>query len=158
MSAELIYDLAPLGSIIRYSDGTPRPPERHRKKLAAWKTHNNGGRLIRKEPRRLVGNTTIPESFTLHEGDYGGGGVVVMTVHRIFSVSSHLKFAMIERPAIGSVLVLDRPGADAELVHVAENSEAAKAWLNSHGYPNAVLQEVTADEVAADVVEGRAAA
>ncbi|RNJ41439.1 hypothetical protein B5V01_00005 [Mesorhizobium erdmanii] len=36
MSAQLIYDLVPLGSIVNYSDGSPRPPERHRKKLAAW--------------------------------------------------------------------------------------------------------------------------
>ena len=33
-----------------------------------------------------------------------------------------------------------------------------KTWLQSHGYPNAVLDEVTADAVAADVVEGRTAA
>ena len=36
MSAQLIYDHAPLGAIIRYSDSTPRPPKRHRRKLQAW--------------------------------------------------------------------------------------------------------------------------
>lgn len=36
MSAQLIYDLVPLGSTLTYSDRSPRPPERHRKKLAAW--------------------------------------------------------------------------------------------------------------------------
>jgi len=36
MSAQLIYDLAPLGSTVTYSDETPRPPERFRKKLASW--------------------------------------------------------------------------------------------------------------------------
>ena len=41
MSAQLIYDLVPLGSIVRYSDGTPRPPERFRKKLAAWENRNS---------------------------------------------------------------------------------------------------------------------
>ena len=40
MSAQLIYDLIPLGAIIRFSDGTPRPPDRHRKKLAAWEHRN----------------------------------------------------------------------------------------------------------------------
>lgn len=58
MSAALIYDHAPLGSIIRYSDGMPRPPERHRKKLAAWEGCNSSGRLIRKQARRLVGELT----------------------------------------------------------------------------------------------------
>jgi hypothetical protein len=156
MSASLIFDLAPLGAIVKYSDGASRPPERHRRKLAAWENRNNGGRLIAKKPRRAVGNTTIPESFTLHEGDFGSGGVVVLRVHRTFSIDSDLKFTVVERPAVGSVLVLDRP--DGELVHLAESQAAAKTWLKSHGYPRAVLQPVTADAVAADVVEGRAAA
>ena len=36
MSAQHIYVSAPLGSIVRYSDGTPRPPARFKRKLAAW--------------------------------------------------------------------------------------------------------------------------
>lgn len=47
MSAQRIYDLAPLGAVIRYSDGTPRPPERFRKKVAAWENNNKCGRLVR---------------------------------------------------------------------------------------------------------------
>ncbi len=47
MSAHIAF-LAPIGSILKWSDGTPRPPERHRKKLSAWKTSNSSGRLIRK--------------------------------------------------------------------------------------------------------------
>ncbi|EJT00879.1 hypothetical protein RCCGE510_32881, partial (plasmid) [Rhizobium sp. CCGE 510] len=31
-------------------------------------------------------------------------------------------------------------------------------WLKRHGYPHAVLDEVTADEIAADYIEGWAAA
>lgn len=158
MTAQLIYDLVPLGSTLTYSDGSPRPPERHRKKLAAWKNRNSGGRLIRKQAETRVGNTTIPASITLHEGDYDSQGTIVLRVHRTFSVNSELKFAVKERPAIGSVLVLDRAGDDAELVHLAANHAAAEEWLTRHGYPNAVLQEITADAVVADIVEGRAAA
>lgn len=158
MSAQLIYDLVPLGSTLTYSDGSPRPPERFAKKLAAWESRNSGGRLIRKQAEARVGNTTIPASITLHEGDYGGQGTVVLRVHRAFSVNSELKFAVKERPAIGSVLVLNRAGDDAELVHLAANRATAEEWLTHHGYPNAVLQEITADAVLADIVEGRAAA
>ncbi|BCH19554.1 hypothetical protein [Mesorhizobium sp. L-2-11] len=158
MSAQLIYDLVPLASIVTYSDGSPRPPERHRKKLAAWENRNSGGRLIRKQAEARIGNTTIPASITLHKGDYGSEGTIVLRVHQSFSVNSDLKFAVKERPAIGSVLVLDRAGDDAELVHLAANRAAAEEWLTRHGYSRAVLQEVTADAVAADTVEGRAAA
>ncbi|MGN7958881.1 hypothetical protein [Agrobacterium radiobacter] len=158
MSASLIYDLAPIGSIVAWSDGTARPPERHKKKLAAWETRNSKGRLIRKQGKRGVGNVSLSPDFTLHEGDFGGGGVIAIRIHRTFSLDSELAFKVIERPVPGSVHVFDRAGASAELVHLATNRQAAEEWLSRHGYPNAVLEEVAADEVAADHVEGRVAA
>ena len=157
MSAQLIYDLVPLGAIIRFSDGTPQPPDRHRKKLAAWEHRNSGGRLIRKQAERRVGNTVIGATITLHAGDYGGGGVVVLRVHRTFSVDSDLRFVVTERPRVGAVRVLSRPGEDAELVYLASSRADAETWLQSHGYPDAVLDEVTADAPAANVMEGRTA-
>lgn len=158
MSASLIYDLAPIGSIVTWSDGTPRPPERYKKKLSAWQTRNSQGRLIRKEGKRGVGNTSLTPCFTLHEGDLGANGIIAIRIHRTFSLDSGLTFKVVERPALGSVRIFDRPGASAELVHLAAHRQAAVEWLTRHGYPNAVLEEVTADEVAADEVEGRAAA
>ena len=146
MSAQLIFDTAPLGAIIRYSDGTPRPPERHRRKLQAWERHNNTGRLVKKQAGTVVGETAIPASFTLHEGDLGSRAVIAFRVFRTFSVASALQFSVIERPAAGSILVLDRPGDACELIHVVQNRKAADEWLSCHGYPNAVLHEVTAAE------------
>jgi len=157
MSAQQIFDHAPLGAIIRYSDGTPRPPERHRRKLQAWERHNNTGRLVKKTAGRHAGDITFPASFTLHEGDYGTKAVIVLKVFKSFSVDSDLDFTVIERPAVGSVLVLSRSGEAGELVHVAQNRQAADEWLLRHGYPNAVLHEVAADEVAADRGERRTA-
>ncbi|MBB5538803.1 hypothetical protein [Rhizobium giardinii] len=158
MSASLIYDLAPIGAIVAWSDGTPRPPEHHKKRLAAWENRNSRGRLIRKQDRRGLGNISLSPDFTLHEGDFGAGGVIAIRVHRTFSLDSDLTFKVIERPAPGSVRVFDRAGASAELVHLASSRQAAEEWLTPHGHPNAVLEEVSADEVAADHVEGRAAA
>ena len=62
------------------------------------------------------------------------------------------------RPPAGAVRVFDRPGDHAELVHLAPHRAAAELWLSEHGYPQAVLEEVTADEAAADAVEGRVVA
>ena len=42
-------------------------------------------------------------------------------------------------------------------LHLAESHEAAERWLTQHRYSNVLLNEVTEDEVGADVVEGRAA-
>jgi len=157
MSAHTIFDNAPIGSIIAWSDGTPQPPARFRKKLAAWQSGNSRGRLIRRQGGRGAGNVSLSACFTLYEADYGSSGVVAIRVHRTFSLESKLHFTIVERPAIGSVRVLDRAGDDAELVYLATNEADAKEWLTRHGYPGAVLQEVTADEVGADAVEGRAA-
>lgn len=149
---------APIGSLIAWGDGTPRPPERHSKKLASWKTRNGSGRMIRKEDARTRGSYTAPASFALHEGDLGSSGTFVVTILRTFGIDSTLAFTVVERPPVGSVRVFDRPGPSHELVHLAANREAAEAWLKVHRHPLAVLEEVTADEVAADHVEGRAAA
>lgn len=53
--------------------------------------------------------------------------------------------------------VLDRAGEGAELLHLAENRAAAQAWLASHRYADAVLDEVTDDDATASAAEGRAA-
>lgn len=158
MSASLIYDLAPIGSIVAWSDGTPRPPERHKKKLAAWITRNSQGRLIRKEGPRTRGTYTAPASFTLHEGNIGSGTTIMVTISRTFGLDSNLVFRVLERPPLGSIRIFDRPGPSHELIHLAENNVAAEAWLKVHRYPLAVLEEVTADELAVDHVDGRAAA
>lgn len=53
MSATTIIDTAPLGALIRYTDGSPKPPARFSKKLAAWERSNGIGRLVKKEPPRV---------------------------------------------------------------------------------------------------------
>lgn len=143
MSAKLIFDHAPIGAIIAYSDGTPQPPERHRRKLADWKNRNGAGRLICKRAAVERGAHTIPASFTLHEGDFGSNGTIIMRVHKTFDVHSPREFVVSEQPETGSVLVMSRPGELGELVHLAANRGDAEDWLTRHGYPEAELQEVT---------------
>ena len=157
MSAQSIFDDAPLGAIIQFSDCAARPPARFTKKLAAWENHNGRGRLVRKAPACTVGNHTSPASFSLHLNDYGSAGVVVLKVFKTFSVDSTLTFTVVERPAPGSVRVLDRPGEKGELVHLACNRADAETWLKSHGYPDAVLEEVGDDAFVTAFCGGRAA-
>ena len=158
MSAHLIYDCVSLGSVVRYSDGTPKPPARFRKKLAAWERRNGVGRLIRKEPPRERATYTSPACFTLHEGDFGQAGTIIVSVRRTYTVDSELRFEIAERPAIGMVRILQDLGDSPELLHLARDREAAERWLASNRYSRAYLEEVTADQVGADVVEGRTAA
>jgi hypothetical protein len=157
MSAQHIYDLAPRGSIIRYSDGTPKPPARFKRKLAAWENNNSGGRLVRKTPSRDMPSCFLPASITLHQGDFGSAGVVVLRVYKTFSVNCALKFIVTEPPKAGSVRVLDREGEAAELLHLAADRTAAEAWLAAHRHPGAVLEDVTTDQETVAAIEGRAA-
>lgn len=157
MSAHIIYDHAPIGSVVAWSDGTPRPPERFTRKLSAWQSSNSRGRLISKGGGRAIGNLSLSATFTLHEANYGTGGVVALRVHRTFSLESALSFTIVERPGTGTVRVFDRAGENAELVYLALHRAAAEEWLSRHGYPSAVLEEVTEDEVGADIIEGRVA-
>jgi len=53
MSATTIIDPAPLGALIRYTDGSPQPPARFTKKLATWERSNSVGRLVKKEQPRV---------------------------------------------------------------------------------------------------------
>ncbi len=156
MSAHHVHDNAPLGSLVRYSDGTPKPPARFTKKLAAWQNRNGVGRLVKKDPRRDRPTYTSPASITLHEGDFGSGGVVLIKVLRAHSVDSDLHFEIIERPAIGAVRILQQHADTIELLYLAVNHEAAECWLTQHCYSDVRLEEVTADKVGADVVEERA--
>ncbi|MEZ5784469.1 MAG: hypothetical protein R3D70_23355 [Rhizobiaceae bacterium] len=157
MSAHLVFR-RPEGPLSPGSDDAPRPPERHRRKLSAWQTNNGSGRLIRKQDERAVDSVALAANFTLHEADHGAGGVIAIRIHRTFSIDSRLRFCVVERPAVGAVRVFDRAGDDAELVYLASHHADAEEWLTRHGYPDAVLSEITADSVATDAIEGRTVA
>lgn len=158
MSAHLIFDTAPLGALVRYFDGTPRPPARFKKKLAAWRQRNGIGRLTRKQPARERPTYVAPPSFTLHEGGVGDGSVIIVTVSRTFSLDSDLRFEIVEHPPVGAIRVLQEIGDDAELLHLAESREAAELWLARNRYSRARIEEISPDEVAADTIERRRAA
>lgn len=153
MSAHLIFDTAPLGALVRYFDGTPRPPARFAKKLAAWRQRNGVGRLTRKQPARERPTYVSPPSFTLHEGDFAAGDVIIVTVSRTFPLDSDLRFAIVEHPPLGAVRILQDMGENAELLHLATSREAAELWLATNRYSRARIEDVSADEAAADAIE-----
>jgi hypothetical protein len=59
-------------------------------------------------------------------------------------------------PAMAGTRRQDHAGA-AELLHLAEDRDAAERWLGQHHYSNVRLEDVTENEIGAGVVEGRAA-
>lgn len=149
-----VYDTVPLGTVLRYCDGTPRPPERFTRKVRAWENRNGSGRLVEKSPPTL-GGSTYPGGFTLYEGSYGSNGTIVMIVRRGYSIATDLRFEIVERPPVGSVRVLTRWNGRDELQHLAPDMAAAEAWMAENRYSNLVTEMVAEDEGAARI--GRAA-
>jgi hypothetical protein len=146
MSATNIIDTAPLGALIRYTDGSPKPPARFTKKLAVWERSNGVGRLVKKEPPRVYPTWTAPASFTLHEGNFSSDGVILVTIMRSHSADSRLVFEVAEAPKAGQVRVLLDFGGNTELLHLAESITAAELWIAREGYRNARLEIVGAED------------
>lgn len=144
MSAQHIFDDAILGSIIRYSDGTPRPPARFVKKVEAWERNNGVGQLVGKTSATQRATYSAPASVTLLHGNYASGGVVVLTVHHIHLVTSLLAYTLEKRPSAGSFLVTRSWGGATEFLHLAGSPDAAEAWLRRNPHSDAVVAEVPA--------------
>ncbi|MFG1315515.1 hypothetical protein [Xanthobacter autotrophicus] len=142
MSAKVIYDTAPLGALIRFSDGKPRPPARFTRKLAAWERSNGVGRLIRKSPAFGTGRFAGPASITLHEGDIGSASVVLVIVHRTHSVESALQFEVVDVPKADSWRIVRPHGEAVELLHLADDRTEADAWLRQNRHPGARIEPV----------------
>jgi hypothetical protein len=123
-SARQAYDTAPLGSLIRFYDGTPEPPFRCRRERAAWSSTNGTGRLVRKTP---ASDLSLP-AFKLHVGDFGGD-LTVVQAFRSFTVSSELLFAILGRPRPGQAPVLQDEGGIPTVVHLART---VPTWLKAH--------------------------
>lgn len=148
---------APLGALLRYSDGQSKPPARFNKKLAAWERTNGAGRLIKKTPAVVRPTYSTPEGFTLHHGDFASGGVIVMVVTMSYHVTSPLHFEIVEQPTPGMVRVLTQWEGVDELRYLAPDMATAQNWFASHRYSNARF-EVVGDEANAILPElGRAA-
>lgn len=159
MSAQHIYDSAPLGSLITFSNGEPRPPARFTRKLRAWNEANGMGRLVERWQRREFGSGYVsPATFALHLGNYGSHGTILMVVRRIYTVTSQLRFEIADQPKAGMVRVVSRRDGREELHHLAPNRAVAEVWAAAHRYHGSVMEEVAdPDLVAAPVRLGRAA-
>jgi hypothetical protein len=160
MSAQAIYDAAPLGALVRFSDGKPKPPSRFTKKLATWERSNGVGRLIRKTPPFVRGSYTGGATITLHEGDLASNGVVLVTVHRTHGIESDLRFEVTGTPKPGSWRIVRPYGETVELLHLADDRAAADAWLRVHRHSDARVEAVGSigEEFAAAMLDARPAA
>ncbi|NMN03815.1 MULTISPECIES: hypothetical protein [unclassified Novosphingobium] len=142
MNAQSVFDAVPLGSLVRFSNGEPRPPARFSRKLKAWNNDNGVGRLVAREPARDGASFRHPASFTLHLGNYGSEGSIIMVVRRTYSVDSSLEFEVDEYPRPGDAHVLASGSGRDELLHIASDRAAAERWLAANRYTQARIEIV----------------
>jgi hypothetical protein len=135
LSAQQLYDAGPLGALVRFSDGAAEPPQRYRRKHAAWRSSNGTGRLVRKAPQKPA----LPASFTLHVGDFGSADVTVVKAYRVFAVTSPLSFAVVDKPRPGQVALLHDDLGMPTFIHLADTEADAQAWLAAHPRDNVRL-------------------
>lgn len=137
-SAQDVIDRAPLGAVIRFSDGTPQPPARFKRKLRAWTDRNGTGRLTEKR----IARDGRPGDFMLHLGNWGSAEVIILSVNRHYSSESRGTFVVESVPQPGEALVLTDFMGRIELRHISPNAAAAAAWLEAHRYSNARIEVV----------------
>jgi hypothetical protein len=137
MNAQEIYDTAPLGAVIRYSDRMPKPPSRFRRKLADWERRNGQGYLTRKEPAVTGTCYETHDRFCLRANPFHPeGGLIVVIINRIVSTTSPLSYEIISVPEPGQILILQQWPGTSELMHIAPDQAAAEHWLKTNHYSN----------------------
>ena len=130
-----IFKKARLGDIVRYSDGTPRPPERFVKKLATWKNNNGSGRLVRKEAYSQSGHFLALEDLSTNI-------VGIARFTKVFAVALPFSFEIVEPVQSGSWRVFRLFGGWSELEFLSSSREEAEAYLMRHQSSDLVLEEV----------------
>lgn len=129
LTGRQLIDTAPLGALIRFSDGTPRPPERFKNKLSAWKNNNATGRLVEKTPA----SDLLAAHFKLHIGDFGANGITVIKFYQTYMADADKTFFIEQLPQPGCVKILDKTPRYTELVHLAPDQAAAETWIAANG-------------------------
>jgi hypothetical protein len=138
-----VFHSIPLGTVICYFDGTPRPPSRFTRKLQCWHATNGVGRLVRKDREHASGSYPHEPTFTLHIRDFCSSGVHLMASFQELSVNSQLRFDVVETPPPGNVGILRDWNGASELLHLAASPTDATAWLAANGYSDARLDVVS---------------
>lgn len=155
LPGSVIYDLAPIGSVIRFRDGSPRPPRNKPDDLRVWALFNGIGRLAMKDPPPHRSPLPHPVRITLRTSEFNAGPDAGLTISLADPLRRDLSFEIVELPPMGSVRVLRRCADNFELLHLAPDHHAAARWLAENPITVAICDPVTADEIAAAVVEGR---
>ncbi len=81
----------------------------------------------------------------LHEGSFGECGIILVSINRTYSLDIELTFRVVGHPKVGQVRIVQDIGDSADLLHLAQDSEAAELWLSKSAHTRTRLEHITAD-------------
>ena len=143
-SAEVLIAAAPIGALVTYSDGRPRPPTRFKRQLAEWLRFNGVGRLDSVTDAEMRGAHQVPARFVLHVGDFGSSGTIVLTVRMCFVSRSQLTFDVVQAGP-GDFVGFITDGVHLEVGAVVPTEEDANAWLAQPRADRAFVAKILPD-------------
>jgi hypothetical protein len=115
MSVSQIMETKPLGTVFAISDGKPKPPAHHKRKLADWQYDNTNGTLVEVSDCSF---TMLIKRVTAH-------GVEIMRLFRTFTPETSSNFTVVSHPDPATILVAKIYRHTIELVGTADTEEEA---------------------------------
>jgi len=120
-----LYDTLPFGALVRFNDGTPKPPARFNRKVAEWERSNGQGFFAKRHKNYFP--ESVPEiSLMLIQSD-------VLIYKQGFCVTSKLNFE-IEPPPPGTVIDYREFEGDIEVNRVHKDFNAYLEWCRRNRY------------------------
>jgi len=157
MSIKIIYERAPIGAIIRFTDSAAQPEAKDTEALVAWRKRNGTGRFVQRTPSHTDIICASSCAIVLQQDGPPTDTEAAMLSRQVFWLDSDLSFQIIDRPVPGNVRVIQHRSWNTTLLHLAKCRDDAERWVKESGLADLHLEDVTVDEICADFVEGRAA-
>lgn len=125
-TASELHALAPLGATVTFSDGTPRPPDRFKKKVKEWRRHNGTGLFVAAK----VGGRHKYDSPSITLQTLSS---TVLVVNQVWHLDTPLTFD-VTPPSPGSIIAYSDYGGEREVAHVWPSLLDAKIWAREERY------------------------
>lgn len=133
MNAQELFTLNPIGATVAFTDGTPKPPAGHKRKVKDWEGRNGSGVFMGVEPKSdNPAHTWSKDSFVMRMSE---SPVLVVNLH--FSVPSLVESGReftVTHPNAGAIIACSTYGGRVELVHMWAGVQAAYDWGRRKGY------------------------
>lgn len=127
MDGNTLFKLAPFGALIKFSDGTKRPPAAHVKKVRAWEARNGAGYFVQADPSDGKFEWSR-DRFTLrlHTSDH-------FVANMGFAAETPMDYE-VTPPAPGTILAYSDFEGRREIAHIWSNEREARDWFQRNRY------------------------